>query len=59
MNRPPPHASPSSGLVRKSTGLTAAHVELIKMLAAIAVEDYLRETEATDDADDTDKPVTR
>lgn len=29
-----------------SGGLTPAHVELVKMLAAIAVEDYLREIEA-------------
>ncbi len=26
--------------------LTPAHIELVKMLAAIAVEDYLREVEA-------------
>ena len=33
-------------LHRKSTGLTEAHVALIKMLAAIAVKDYLAEVEA-------------
>lgn len=33
-------------LTRYSTGLTPAHIELVKMLAAIAVEDYLREVEA-------------
>lgn len=33
-------------LTRYSTGLTPAHIELVKMLAAIAVEDYLRGIEA-------------
>ncbi len=36
----------AADLTRHSTGLTPAHVELVKMLAAIAVEDYLREVEA-------------
>lgn len=34
-------------LRRTSTGLLSAHVELIKMLAEVAVADYLREIEAT------------
>lgn len=46
MNRPPSHASLAAGLTRRTTGLLPAHVELIKMLAAIAVEEYLREIEA-------------
>lgn len=33
-------------LHRKSTGLTEAHAELVEMLAAIAVKDYLAEVEA-------------
>lgn len=37
---------PGFGLTRKSTGLTPAHTELIKMLAARAVRDYLAEVEA-------------
>ena len=36
----------SGDLTRHSTGLTPAHIELVKMLAAIAVEDYLRGIEA-------------
>ncbi len=36
----------SGGLTRHSTGLSPAHIELVKMLSAIAVEDYLREVEA-------------
>ena len=54
MNRPPPHASPSDGLTRHSTGLSPAHIELIKLLAAIAVEDYLRESETTEAAQQPD-----
>lgn len=34
------------GLTRASTGLTDAHTQLIRMLAEIAVEDYLRESDA-------------
>ncbi|MCG3776863.1 MAG: hypothetical protein JW395_3734 [Nitrospira sp.] len=53
MNRPPPHAPPALGLTRRSTSLSPAHVELIKLLAAIAVADYMREmesgTECTDE----------
>lgn len=36
------------GLTRTSTGLTDAHVGLIKMLAARAVADFLREVEAAE-----------
>lgn len=54
MNRPPPHAPLALGLTRRSTGLSPAHVELIKLLAQIAVADSLREveagTECTDEA---------
>lgn len=41
----------SSGLTRKSTGLTDAHIELIKLLAAKAVEQYERESAMTDEDD--------
>lgn len=43
MKRPPVIAF---GLTRASTGLTDAHTQLIRMLAAIAVEDYLRARDA-------------
>ena len=33
-------------LTRHSTGLSPAHTQLVKMLAAIAVEDYLAKIEA-------------
>jgi hypothetical protein len=46
MNRPPTHTPLASGLSRNSTGLTSAHVALIRMLAAVAVEDYLCEIES-------------
>lgn len=35
-------------LQRKSTGLTPAHKGLIRLLAEIAVADYLRELEAAE-----------
>ena len=38
-------------LQRKSTGLLPAHVALIRLLAAVAVENYLRECEAEESAD--------
>jgi hypothetical protein len=36
----------NDGLSRHSSGLTDAHKALIRMLAEIAVADYLRESEA-------------
>lgn len=35
-------------LHRRSHALSTAHIELLRLLAAVAVEDYLREIEATD-----------
>ena len=35
-------------LTRRTTGLSPAHVELIKLLAEIAVQDYLRESDSAD-----------
>ena len=32
-------------LQRTSTGLSASHIELIKLLAAVAVEDYLHKSD--------------
>ena len=46
MKMPPPHAPLAAGLTRRSTGLSPAHIELIKLLAARAVNDYLRGIEA-------------
>jgi hypothetical protein len=46
MKHSPPHNVPVFGLTRKSTGLTPAHIGLIKLLAARAVADYLREVES-------------
>lgn len=43
MTRLPPASA--SGLTRQSTGLSEAHRELIKLLAAKAVAEYLRESE--------------
>jgi len=43
---------------RQTGGLTAAHRELIRILAEIAVTDFLRETEATDE-DDQEEVVQR
>ena len=43
MNKPPTHASLASGLSRRSVGLSPAHIALIKLLAEIDVEHYLRE----------------
>ena len=37
---------PINAITRHSTGLTPAHVSLIRMLAAVAVEDFLRENES-------------
>ncbi|MDP3089633.1 MAG: hypothetical protein Q8N04_03075 [Nitrospira sp.] len=42
------------GLTRASTGLTNAHVGLIKMLAARAVADYLCEAEAEEQRTEND-----
>lgn len=36
------------GLTRRSVGLSEAHKELIKLLAEIAVKDYLAEIEQPD-----------
>ena len=58
MRSQPPQTSPASGLTRASTGLLPAHVALIKLLAGIAVENYLAEVEAEEPADDRDE-VTR
>ena len=41
----------TSSLTRHSTGLSPAHVELIKLLAAKAVEQYERESAMTDEDD--------
>jgi hypothetical protein len=38
-------------LTRRSVGLSPTHVELIKLLAEIAVDDYLAETKAMDEED--------
>lgn len=46
MTHPP--TSCASGLSRKSTGLSPAHRDLIRLLAQIAVEDYLAEVAETD-----------
>jgi hypothetical protein len=43
--KPPAH---TFGLSRRTTGLTPAHIELIKLLAKIAVENYLAETDSAD-----------
>lgn len=45
-------------LARKTTGLTPAHVELIKLLAARAVADYLRECDAEESTDENEKART-
>ena len=37
------------GLTRTSSGLSPAHIELIRLLAAKAVEDYLAEGESRRD----------
>jgi hypothetical protein len=51
MKTPPTHAPFASGaLTRHSTGLTPAHVELIQLLAKVAVENYLAEVEAAETA---------
>ena len=34
-------------LTRKTTGLTPAHIGLLKLLAAIAVDEYVQEIEPT------------
>lgn len=36
----------AADLTRRSTGFTDAHRELIKLLAEVAVEDFLRESDA-------------
>ncbi len=59
MNHAPPHASLASGLTRTGSGLSAAHVALIKMLAEVAVEDFLRENEETDAPADDRREVAR
>ncbi len=41
----PPCQPTASDLSCRTTGLTPAHVELIRLLAQIAVENYLRETQ--------------
>ena len=43
---------------RTTVGLTPAHRELIRILADIAVTDFLRETETTDE-DDNEEVVQR
>lgn len=53
----------AANLTRRSTGLSPAHVEFVKMLAEIAVADYLREIEAasecTDEAIQQHEEITR
>ena len=58
MKRPRPHAHGSDELSRHSVGLSASHIELIKLLAAAAVAQYLGAVEAGESADDRDE-VTR
>jgi hypothetical protein len=42
-----------TAISRRSSGLSAAHVALIKLLAEVAVDNFLREVEAgTEDTDD-------
>ena len=41
----PPCLSTSSDISRQTTGLSPAHRELIRLLAEIAVENYLRVTQ--------------
>lgn len=41
-------------LTRESTGLSSAHKDLIRLLAEIAVGDYLAEIEAVQMIDETD-----
>lgn len=48
MNKHPTHAS--FGITSHSTGLTPAHRELIKLLAAVAVKNYLAEVEVAETA---------
>jgi len=59
MNHPHPHAPNASGLTRRSTGLTEAHKELIRLLAQAAVDNYLHEVEAAELAAPVDHEVTR
>jgi hypothetical protein len=47
MKHPCSHAS--FGLTRRSSGLSPAHVALIKLLAEVAVANYLREINASSD----------
>ena len=53
----------AANLARRTTGLSAAHREFVKMLAQIAVADYLREVETgvecTDEAIQQDEGITR
>lgn len=42
------HPTPTYGLSRQSAGLSPAHKALIALLAAAAVENFLRETEPAD-----------
>ena len=43
------------GLSRRTTGLSEAHKQLIKLLAAKAVENFLHETDAAETADEADR----
>jgi hypothetical protein len=54
MKHPRPTTTP--GLSRHSVGLTPAHRELIKVLAGIAVTNYLRECEAAE-VEGTEEPA--
>ena len=49
MNKPPTHTPLASGLTRRTTGLTDAHKQLVKLLAEIAVADFLAEREPPDE----------
>ena len=42
----------AGNLTRHSTGLTPAHRELVKLLAQIAIDNYLREIEAASECTD-------
>lgn len=51
MSRPPTHVLSATGLTRTRIGLSPGHRELLRLLAARAVEDYLAEIDATDEDD--------
>jgi len=57
MSRLPPHVSlAADGITRRSSGLSPAHRRLIELLAAVAVENYLRECDMAE-AEGTEAPA--